>query len=91
MTTHRDSPLLRKYCVATDSTIFYVEEFLEPGRFLCQMLDHKGNPKGGQVMSTRQLEKMVLHNELRSARAKSAQIASYVNRGRATLGEKFYV
>jgi hypothetical protein len=67
--------LLRKYAVDLEGNVNYIEQFLEPGRFLAQRLDFKGFPLDSKVMSVKEIAACRLFSNLREARGAGAVAA----------------
>jgi hypothetical protein len=79
--------LLRRYCVDIEGrAINYIENFLEPGRYLAQRLDWRGHPLEGVILSVKEIQAMKLYSNLREARAYCAKQAAIVATGKGTNG-----
>ncbi len=60
--------LLKKYAVDAQGAINFIEQWLEPGRFLAQRLNHLGRPLDSKVLTVKEISSMRLFSNLREAR-----------------------
>jgi hypothetical protein len=82
--------LLRRYCVGiTGEAIGYIESFVEPGRYLVQRLDWRGQPLDSEIQTVREIQGMKLFTNLREARAyagKQVRQAAFIAAGKDANG-----
>jgi hypothetical protein len=83
----RVDPLLRKYAVDLDGSILYLESWLEPGRYLAQRLDSRGQPLDSKTVTVRELKSMSLFTNLRESRAFAGNRARRYQMATAKLGD----
>jgi hypothetical protein len=67
--------LERRYAVNFEGLIYYVENWAQPGYYLCQRLDFKGTPIDSKLTPLKELAKMTLYTNLREARSQAAVTA----------------
>ena len=82
--------LLRRYCVGiTGEAIGYIESFVEPGRYLVQRLDWRGQPLDSEIQTVREIQGQKLFTNLREARAyagKQVRQAAFIAAGKDANG-----
>jgi hypothetical protein len=76
--------LLRRYAVNRYGVIHFLETSPQPGWFLAERLNHVGQPLNAQLVPMREIKRMSLHSELRSARSQAG--ANHSRYGQLVLG-----
>jgi hypothetical protein len=67
-----NDPLLRMYAVTSDGVINFLESWVQPGNYLAQRLNYRGEPLNSKIITTRELKHCSLLSNLREARSRAA-------------------